>query len=72
MDVAKVIRTLGYIVYTALWMPVILLILVAMPIWATAVCISNDWPVSSGFIWMRQAIAGSIAHDMNFIETGEW
>ena len=72
MDVAKVIRILGYIVYTALWMPVILLIAVIWPIWVMAICIQNDLPVSSGWRWMGQGLKGSIAHDVNFIKTGIW
>lgn len=72
MDVAKVIRTLGYIVYVALWSPVILLIAMFLPIWAMAICIQSDLPVSSGLIWIGQALKASIAHDMNFLKTGIW
>ena len=72
MDVAKIIRILGYIVYTSLWMPVILLVAVIAPIWVTFMCIRDEMPVSTGWHWMCQAIKGSIAHDMNFIKTGVW
>ena len=72
MDVAKVIRILGYIVYVALWSPVILLIAVIAPIWVTVMCINADLPVIYGFRVLGQAFKGSIAHDMKFIETGVW
>ena len=71
-DVAKVIRILGYIVYVILWLPVIILVAVFVPIWATIKCIKMDMPASTGVYWFIQALKRSIAHDMNFIETGVW
>lgn len=72
MDVEKIIRVLGYIVYTALWSPVIVLALVVMPfVWA-AICIRAGWSAKEGFIVYMQALRVGIQHDMNFIQTGKW
>ena len=72
MDVAKFIRILGYIVYTILWSPVIVLIAVALPIWAIATCVKYDFPMSYAWKWLKEGFWYGVGHDMNFIKTGEW
>lgn len=68
MNVEKFIRILGYIVYVALWMPVIVLAMIVMPVWAMIACKS----ISDGLaIWMMGLKAG-INHDKEFIKTGVW
>lgn len=72
MDTAKLIRAIGYIAYTALWMPIILLCVVIMPIWVTIACIRAELPVINGLTWFVQSLMQGIMHDMNYIKTGEW
>ena len=68
MTVEKFIRILGYIVYVALWSPVIVLIMVIMPIW---MLIKSK---SLSFTWMlvKDGLKTGIRHDREFIKTGVW
>ena len=68
MTVEKFIRILGYIVYVALWSPVIVLIMIALPGWVTIK--TKSLP----FTWMllKDGLKASINHDMEFIKTGVW
>lgn len=74
MDVAKVIRTLGYIVYTVLWSPVVVIALVVAPIMYGAFGYKigkfagmKEW---LKLWWIAQV--NNIKHDMYFIKTGVW
>lgn len=72
MDIAKIIRTLGYIVYSILWSPVILLALVVTLPMYIVISIRAEKGIKAGLkIWFNTLAVG-IEHDMNFIETGEW
>ena len=72
MDIAKIIRTLGYIVYSILWSPIILLVLVVtLPMWIV-IAIRAEQGIKAGLKSWFNALATGIEHDMNFIETGEW
>ena len=68
MTVEKFIRILGYIVYVALWSPVIVLIMIVLPIW---VLIKTR---SLSFTWacIKNGTKYGIHHDMEFIRTGVW
>ena len=68
MTVEKFIRILGYVVYVALWSPVIVLIAIVLPVW---VAIKTK---SLSFTWMlmKDGFKYGISHDMNFIKTGVW
>lgn len=68
MTVEKFIRILGYIVYVALWSPVIVLIMVIMPIW---MLIKSK---SLSFTWMlvKDGLKTGFRHDREFIKTGVW
>lgn len=68
MTVEKFIRILGYIVYAALWSPVIVLGVIVLPVafMVTFRSISEGWTV-----WITALKAG-IRHDMEFIKTGVW
>lgn len=68
MTVEKFIRILGYVVYVALWSPVIVLIAIALPVW---VAIKTK---SLSFTWMllKNGLKTGIRHDMEFINTGVW
>ncbi len=68
MTVEKFIRILGYIVYVALWSPVIVLILIVLPIW---VLIKTE---SLSLTWqlLKNGLKTGIHHDMEFIKTGVW
>lgn len=68
MTVEKFIRILGYIVYAALWSPVIVLILIGGPIWVL---------FKTKSLWLtwtltKDGLKAGIAHDMQFIKTGVW
>lgn len=72
MSVEKVIRVLGYIVYTALWLPVILLALLILPIVWIAMFARAGRPVKEAIDAYVQALRANIHHDMEFIRTGKW
>ena len=68
MTVEKFIRILGYIVYLALWLPVVVLIVAALPIWIAIKTrsLSLTW-------WLyKDALKTGFKHDMTFINTGVW
>lgn len=72
MNVEKFIRTLGYIVYVALWSPVIVLGLLVMPFaWLIGFmrmgCTAKE---AMKLYW--KAMKKSIRHDIHFIKTGVW
>lgn len=68
MNVEKFIRILGYIVYVALWSPVIVLISIMLPVW---VLIKTE---SLSLTWMllKDGVKTGIRHDMEFIRNGVW
>lgn len=68
MTVEKFIRILGYIVYAALWSPVIVLGMIVLPVAFMIMfrSISDGWAV-----WIMGLKSG-IRHDMEFIKTGVW
>ena len=72
MDVEKIIRVLGYIVYTALWSPVIILTLVVAPIVWLAMFVRAGLPAKDGINACTTALKNSVQHDINFIQTGKW
>lgn len=72
MNVEKVIRILGYIVYTALWSPVIVVItpiaFVAFMVMAKRLGMTTR----EGLKMTGQSFKAGIQHDMHFIKTGVW
>lgn len=68
MTVEKFIRILGYIVYVALWSPVIVLCLIVLPI----MCMIMYRSIPEGFAASMTALKFGIQHDMEFIRTGVW
>lgn len=68
MTVDKFIRILGYIVYVALWSPVIVLAMIILPIWV--MCMFKSIP--EGWAVYKMALKTGINHDMEFIKTGVW
>lgn len=68
MTVEKFIRILGYIVYAALWSPVIVLGLVILPV----VFIIMFKSIKEGLSVCMMALKAGINHDMEFIRTGVW
>lgn len=71
-NVEKVIRILGYIVYTILWSPVIILGLTIMPIVYGAMCIRAGKPFKNIVTMYKDMLVNGIRHDMEFIQTGVW
>lgn len=68
MNVEMFIRFLGYIVYTLLWSPVIVLCLIILPI-AYMIMFKS---VTEGLKLYCQALEANIRHDIEFIKTGVW
>lgn len=68
MTVEKFIRILGYIIYTILWLPVIVLGLIILPM----VYIVIFKSIKDGLYIFMKAIKANINHDMEFIKTGIW
>lgn len=71
-DVEKVIRVLGYIVYTILWSPVIILCLTITPIIYSGMCVREGKPVNNVITMFKDSLVNGIQHDMEFIQTGKW
>lgn len=67
-DVAKFIRILGYGVYTIMWSPVILLILIGSPIFLMI----EGMEFKDCVEFMKVNVKESLKHDRHFIDTGEW
>ena len=72
INVEKVIRVLGYIVYTIIWSPVIILCLTIMPIVYGANCIKIGEPIKNVVTMYKNALLNGVQHDVNFIQTGKW
>mgnify|MGYP003293681351 CR=1 FL=1 len=68
MTVEKFIRILGYIVYVALWSPVIVLGVIILPFVFTIMFKS----IPEGWAVFKMALKSGINHDMEFIKTGVW
>lgn len=71
-NVEKVIRVLGYVVYTILWSPVIVLCLTVMPFIYGGMCVRNGKPIGNLFTMFKDALVNGVRHDMEFIQTGIW
>lgn len=71
-DVEKVIRVLGYIVYTILWSPVIVLCLTITPIVYGGMCIRSGKSIGNMVSMCVESLKSGIRHDMEFIQTGKW
>ena len=68
MTVEKFIRILGYVVYVALWSPVIVFIMITLPVWV-AFKTKSLW-----LTWtlIKDGLKFGIQHDKEFIKTGVW
>ena len=72
INVEKVIRVLGYIVYTIIWSPVIILCLTIIPIVYSANYIKNGESIKNVVTMYKNALLNGVQHDVNFIQTGKW
>lgn len=72
MNVEKIIRVLGYILYTALWSPILVLGAVILPIIWIALFVRAGRPIREAIGSFKRALIDGIRHDMEFIRTGEW
>lgn len=68
MTVEKFIRILGYFMYVALWMPVIVLIMILLPIWV----IVKTKSLSVTWMLFKNGLKAGYIHDKHFIDTGVW
>lgn len=68
MTVEKFIRILGYIVYAALWSPVIVLALIILPF----VYMFMFKSIPRGLSVCMMLLKAGINHDKEFIRTGVW
>lgn len=71
-DVAKVIRVLGYVVYAALWSPVIVILLLVLPVVWLVTFMRSGMTMKEAMKLYCQALKASFQHDANFIKTGIW
>lgn len=71
MNTALVIRTIGYVVYALLWMPVIIVLspiaFIVLSAYAIHLGTFKDW-----LVMLRYSLILGVKHDINFIKTGEW
>lgn len=72
INVEKVVRVLGYIVYTILWSPVIIAYIVIVPIIRLAMYIRYGLPLARCIATFKNQLIDSVKHDMEFIQTGKW
>lgn len=72
LNVEKVVRILGYIMYTILWSPIIIVGLVVVPIVYIAWGIRSGRRIKDIVSDLIRIHKAAIEHDMNFIKTGEW
>lgn len=68
MTVEKFIRILGYIVYVALWSPVIVLVMIVGPIWVAIKAKS----IKVAYEVTMMGLRAGFNHDKEFINTGVW
>ena len=68
MTVEKIIRILGYMVYSALWSPVIVLGMIVLPV----VFMIMFRSITEGWAVWKMGLKANIKHDMEFIKTGVW
>lgn len=72
MNVEKVIRVLGYIIYAILWSPVIVMYLIVTPfVWLKIYKQAGYTAKDAMESWVKVLKAG-LKHDKNFIDTGIW
>ena len=71
-DVAKVIRVLGYVVYAALWSPVIVILLLVLPVVWLVQFRRIGFTTKEAVKTLCEAFKTGIMHDVNFIKTGVW
>lgn len=72
LNVEKIIRVLGYIIYTALWSPFIVLVAVTAPIMLLIIAIRNGLRISEVMRWYWTKLKEGFKHDKKFIDTGVW
>lgn len=72
LNVEKIIRILGYIMYTILWSPFIILVLVTAPIMLLIITIRYGMKIKEVTEWYLKWLKVGFDHDKNFINTGEW
>ena len=72
MNVDKIIRVIGYIVYTAIWSPIIILAIVATPIMVLATDVRVGRSIRGSIDGLKNMFIETIQHDMEFIQTGKW
>ena len=71
-DVEKVIRVLGYMVYVALWSPVIVVLLPVMSVIWLVQFKRIGFTTKEAMKTLCEAFKTGIMHDVNFIKTGVW
>lgn len=72
MNVEKIIRVLGYIVYVALWSPFIVVCLVVLPVVWLVTFMRSGMTAKEAMELYAKSLKVSFQHDANFIRTGIW
>lgn len=72
LNVEKIIRILGYVMYTILWSPFIILVMVTAPIMLLIITIRNGLKIKDTMHWYLKKLKEGFEHDRKFINTGVW
>ena len=72
LNVEKIIRILGYIMYTVFWTPFIILVMVTAPIMLLVIALRNGMKIWTVMRWYLSKLKEGFDHDKRFIETGVW
>ena len=72
LNVEKIIRILGYVMYTILWSPFIILVLITAPIMLMTIAIRNGQKIKDTMRWYLNKLKEGFEHDKKFIDTGVW
>lgn len=72
MDIAKVIRVIGYIVWNIIWAPVILLYITITPIVAIGLTVRDGRSIKKCLRQIKRTWTDSNARGAKFIKNGEW
>lgn len=72
MTIEQFIRTLGYIAYVVLWLPILVILTPTLAIAMFVVFVRGGLTVKESIYLIGQSYMNGIKHDLNFIKTGIW
>ena len=72
INVPKVIRVMGYIVYNILWSPIIIAYLLLGPILVLGMTVRNGGETKNVINDYVTTVRDHVKHDIAFLNTGNW